>query len=259
MYNPELDEACDGAAWQPRKDRDVLADERDEAADARDIAAADRDAAANAREHRSKFREVGVLPVDTEELLDRAQIMKDRMWAARDREAAANDRREAWKDRVQFARDRADSLVDTLTGAHRRDSGILELEREVARARRRHSPFVLAFADADDLKATNDLHGHAEGDRLLRKIAETLRNNVRSYDLVVRFGGDEFVIGFSDLTLQEVTARLDTVRSYLLSTERAAVTIGVAELSAGQSLATLIALADHAMYRQRRAKQTKGV
>jgi diguanylate cyclase (GGDEF)-like protein len=68
-----------------------------------------------------------------------------------------------------------------------------ELEREIARATRTRQPLVLAFVDVDHLKEINDVHGHAAGDQVLQAVAETLRTTLRGYDLIFRYGGDEFV------------------------------------------------------------------
>ena len=60
------------------------------------------------------------------------------------------------------------------------------------------SPSV--FIDVDDLKEVNDRQGLLEGDRALRLVADTVRANVRSYDLVVRYGGDEFICTMANAT-----------------------------------------------------------
>ncbi len=60
------------------------------------------------------------------------------------------------------------------------------MEREIPRARRTEQPLVLAFLDVYQLKAINDASGHAAGDRVLVKVAETVKAHVRSYDLILR-------------------------------------------------------------------------
>jgi diguanylate cyclase (GGDEF)-like protein len=113
---------------------------------------------------------------------------------------------------------------------------------------------VLAFVDVDRLKATNDSLGHAAGDELLRHIADTIRANLRSYDLIVRFGGDEFVCGLAGLNMEQATKRFVLVNKDLAETQQASVTAGLAELQADDSLEDLVMRADEALYRERQQR-----
>lgn len=113
-------------------------------------------------------------------------------------------------------------------------------------------PFMLAFVDVDGLKAVNDSLGHAAGDQLLRKVVDSLRSNLRSYDLLVRFGGDEFVCALSDLGLAEANKRFEKINGELKSSFDASITVGLAHLEPGDSLVSLIARADEALYEERR-------
>ena len=176
---------------------------------------------------------------------------RDRSAAARDRFHAKSDRAAARLDRIVSANERVESSMDGLTGAYRRDAGLLELEHEIARAHRTGDSFVLAFVDVNNLKVRNDLHGHIAGDRLLRKIADTLRANVRSYDLVVRYGGDEFICGFPALDVNDAAERFARINEDLAASDEASVAFGLAELERGDSLTGLIAKADALMYANR--------
>ena len=120
------------------------------------------------------------------------------------------------------------------------------------RAKRIGHPFIVAFVDVDGLKATNDSLGHDAGDQLLRRVVDAMRAHLRSYDLVVRFGGDEFVCGLSNLGLNETAERFERI-NVDLSTDDASVTVGLADLDSGDSLVELIAAADDALYQERRA------
>jgi diguanylate cyclase (GGDEF)-like protein len=229
--------------------RDARADARDARADARDARAAERDARAAARERESGGTDVD--GVDPSAVIERVQARRDRYAAARDRFHAKYDRAAARMDRVVSANERVESSIDGLTGAYRRDAGMLELEHEVTRAKRTGDKFVLAFVDVDNLKARNDRHGHIAGDQLLRKIADTLRANVRSYDLVVRYGGDEFVCGFPALDMKDAAERFARINEDLAAHDEASVACGLAELESGDSLTDLITRADSMMYANR--------
>ena len=138
-----------------------------------------------------------------------------------------------------------------------RAAGFFELEREISRARRSMQPLTLAFVDVDGLKAINDSRGHAAGDRMLREIANVLKRVMRSYDLIVRYGGDEFVCALVGLTLAGATERLANVNAALSGAEPGSVTIGLAELQPDDSLEELIARADSALYRARERRHAR--
>ena len=240
------------------QDRAAAAGERDEAQHDRDIARHDREAGAG---ERAKSQ------LDRDSALDdrragagaRGSAWLDRDTALADRDAGANERSEAGHDRETALADRGASSVelehsshDALTGAYLRGAGLAELEREILRARRDRQPLVLAFVDVDGLKAANDSAGHAAGDRMLRAVADALRAKLRSHDLIIRYGGDEFVCAVSGFTMADAAARLRLVNVALAALpERASVTVGLAELAADETAADLIARADAALYAER--------
>lgn len=119
------------------------------------------------------------------------------------------------------------------------------------RAKRIKQPFILAFVDVDGLKATNDSLGHAAGDQLLHGVAETLRAYLRSYDLVIRFGGDEFICALMDLSFEEADKRFALIDKNLSATHHGSITVGLAMLEQDDSLEELIARADEALYEKR--------
>jgi diguanylate cyclase (GGDEF)-like protein len=254
--------------------RDAAAEERDRAGDQRDAAAEERaragdqqDAAAEERiagaEQSEELALAEVAEVATD-ALDRSAVARrdaavDRSRASLDRGAGANerthselDRNTALADRGASARERRYAAADGLTGVYLRGPGLTELEREIARARRTGQPLTLAFVDVDGLKAVNDSSGHAAGDRLLLEVANALGVALRSYDLVIRYGGDEFVCAMPGLNVAEATRRFTLVTAALAEApEHGSVTVGVAELHADDSLEDLIARADAALYRAR--------
>ena len=128
----------------------------------------------------------------------------------------------------------------------------MELEREIARARRTEQPLALAFLDVDQLKAINDSGGHAAGDQALVEVAHAVKAQVRPYDLTIRYGGDEFLCACSGLEATEVTRRLALVNTALAEAPRhASITAGITMLRSDDTADDLIARADAALYRER--------
>jgi diguanylate cyclase (GGDEF)-like protein len=241
-------------ARQIRDTQDQIGDERDRTSGARDDRAGARDEKAEARDTNAEARDTAVRGFTAGAASDRAEALRDRREAASDRAHAAADRTAASSDRVLSAGDRVASSIDGLTGAHRRDAGFLELARDIARAKRTGKPFVLVFVDVDGLKATNDSLGHAAGDRLLCQVVDTIRSRLRLYDLIVRFGGDEFVCGLLDLQMEDAAERFLLVKADLTQHQQASVTVGLAELREDDLLEDLILRADEAMYIDRQQR-----
>jgi diguanylate cyclase (GGDEF)-like protein len=244
-------------------DRDRTAEDRDERAEAHDQASAARDERAEARDERAETREDNSVGSDAGAEADRAGARRDRKkgasdrtQASDDRKAAQGDREAASADRVRSAGERAASSIDELTGTYRRDAGAAELEREIARAKRTKTPFTVAFVDVDGLKKRNDSAGHAAGDRLLSATVDTIRNHFRPYDLIIRYGGDEFVCALFDMDATEAAERFVLVGADLKKQE-ASVTVGFASLAADDDLEGLLARADSAMYEERRRRLTE--
>lgn len=83
---------------------------------------------------------------------------------------------------------------DSLSGAFARRVGEELLKVQFSNARRSHAPLSLVFIDIDNFKSINDRYGHEEGDKVLRSAARVLLNGVRTSDMVVRWGGEEFLL-----------------------------------------------------------------
>lgn len=91
-------------------------------------------------------------------------------------------------------REHVASRVDFVTGLSNWRAFAESSAEEIARTRRFGRPLTLVYMDCDDFKQVNDTFGHAEGDRVLRLVAEALRDTTREIDTVARLGGDEFVV-----------------------------------------------------------------
>jgi diguanylate cyclase (GGDEF)-like protein len=153
-----------------------------------------------------------------------------------------------------------DARADAKTGLLNVATWEREAQAEVARAVRTLSPVAVALLDLDRFKLINDTHGHLVGDEVLRKIADTMTDVLREYDLAGRFGGEEFVMLLPQTRAPDALRIAERVRAhiarlplYASSGERIPVTvsIGVAALDAGstRALPELLAAADAALYR----------
>ena len=214
----------------------LAADQRDHLAHVRDLAALTRDQASDARDLEQALR-----------LVDDGTpaAAEDRQEAAADREQAAFERLHALVDREILADALAVAANDPLTGARARAAGLHELDLELDRCRRRGGPLVVAYVDVVGLKALNDSEGHAAGDELLRQVVTLIRDHLRSYDLTVRVGGDEFVCAMSDMSLRDARRRFKQVADALAAAPHAyAIRTGFAQLTAQESATELIARAD---------------
>ena len=239
-------------------------DARDDAADARDVASV---SAGAAREHAGDWvasaldRHAQTLRAATDSIVDiavavrlaRAATAEEEGRAAAAREAAAIDRFEASLDRDDAADDLREAYRDGLTGALLRTAGSEQLSQAADRAHRTREPLVLAFLDVDGLKAINDRDGHSAGDALLQQVGTALRVGLRSYDIVVRYGGDEFVCALPGSRLAEAEARFRSVQALLVSALLgASLSFGLAELRPEEPVLAAIARADDAMYAARK-------
>jgi diguanylate cyclase (GGDEF)-like protein len=218
---------------------DQSAEARDAAARARDEAAAARDAAAAAAD-------------------DTPEAARKRALAAQDRAAAARDREHAARERRAAATRLENAYRDDVTGVLSRIAGRDQLRQALARAHRSGEPLVVAFLDVDHLKRINDERGHAYGDRLLQEVGLALRQGLRSYDVLARYGGDEFVCALVDARLPLAERRFRDIAEVLSrAIAGASISVGFAELHEDETLEAVIHRADRDMYERRNLSRNK--
>jgi diguanylate cyclase (GGDEF)-like protein len=163
-------------------------------------------------------------------------------------------------DRLRALADQCTGLaaqvtVDELTGALRRGAGLAALQREIDRSRRVPGKgLVVIFTDIDGLKAVNDRDGHAAGDERLRETVAALRERLRSYDLIIRYGGDEFLCVLTDSGAAEAERTAASLRDRVTRRTGGGISVGIAALTAGDSVDALVERADAALYAGRRAR-----
>ena len=232
--------------------------DRENTARERDLTAGDRDRIAEARDEAARARDVRATELAMPRAESEAELVRqlqdvsavaaaDRVRAAADRERAAHDRAIAAAERARLETQLHSAHLDALTGAYRREMGELALAHEIDRARRTDGRFVLAFADVDRLKMVNDRDGHAAGDTVLRTVVRVMRTKLRSFDPIIRYGGDEFVCGLGGTDIAEAARRFEAIGVAIHAEAGVGISVGLAALSADETAERLTERADAAM------------
>jgi diguanylate cyclase (GGDEF)-like protein len=148
------------------------------------------------------------------------------------------------------------AVTDELTGLYNRHYMRDALRRMTAHATRRDQPFAIVSLDVDGLKSVNDAHGHHAGDALLRGIADSLRAVLRSEDIAVRVGGDEFVVLLPDADRGEAVKVAYRIRQRIASLDDPGrgVSSGIAVWRRGTDPEDALRQADDELYRAKAAR-----
>lgn len=159
------------------------------------------------------------------------------------------------------------ALHDPLTGIHNRNYFNRIIELEELKARRLNSSIGFIMVDVDKFKTVNDKYGHQTGDRVLQEVAKILENALRKTDMVLRYGGDEFLIILTRMATDHchrVEARINNAiaKSKMLHMpdgEKISVSMGHAFWTpqAKESIDDVLGMADSIMYRNKRDKLNK--
>jgi len=143
------------------------------------------------------------------------------------------------------------SITDDLTGLYNYRHFYKTLELEIARLKRQRTALSLLMFDMDNFKRYNDLYGHLEGDKVLKKVGEVVDRLIRSHvDSGYRYGGDEFAVLLVGATLDQAMPIAERLR---ISIEQAgfrdiSVSIGVTEFYPDYNLREFVRLADDSLY-----------
>ncbi len=161
---------------------------------------------------------------------------------------------------LKKAREEAEHLAayDHLTGVLNRRVFMDRLEQELHRSKREGTCMSVILIDVDHFKKINDMHGHIYGDEILKRASKCLSDNLRPYDIVGRFGGDEFIACLPNTTLENALRVAERLRSHMENTDLsdtedriyATISIGVAcRVSDSQEDSTgLLQRADRNLY-----------
>jgi diguanylate cyclase (GGDEF)-like protein len=150
---------------------------------------------------------------------------------------------------------------DALTGASSRTSLLRELQGAIARCDKTGQPLAVIMADLDHVKAVNDTQGHLVGDRVLSEVAARIKSALREFDLVGRYGGEEFVILLENTSLHTAHQISERIRQHIGSepvhaaSQHIEITIsqGIAMWVEGDDKQSLLKRADQAMYAAKNA------
>jgi two-component system, cell cycle response regulator len=155
--------------------------------------------------------------------------------------------------------------VDPLTGVPNRLCMDEELEVLWSQALRYGHPFAAALCDIDEFKKYNDRFGHVAGDEVLRRVAQTIRGELRQGDALYRYGGEEFLVVLPEQSLAQAACAMDRVRSGIARlaipapTGVVTISVGVAELDLAldRTLKDWLRRTDAALYRAKESGRNR--
>jgi diguanylate cyclase (GGDEF)-like protein len=159
-------------------------------------------------------------------------------------------------------------MRDGLTGLWNRTAFLDLFQHELERARRSDAHTGLLLLDLDNFKHVNDTYGHLTGDLVLKEAANRLRQHVRSYDFVGRYGGEEFFIALPGSDREQLCRRAEAIRKSIWSEPirvpqgnvSISLSIGAAVADAGETSATdLLGLADMGLYKAKDSGRNRSV
>jgi diguanylate cyclase (GGDEF)-like protein len=144
---------------------------------------------------------------------------------------------------------------DPLTGLPNRRLMMERLSAEAALNPRRLAPFSLAIIDIDHFKSINDSYGHDIGDHVLIEISQIMSDNLRSYDVCARWGGEEFLILLPETygnvafdVLERIREKIEKRDDYSGFRCPLTISIGISEFKSGEDVLTTLKRADNALY-----------
>ena len=198
----------------------------------------------------TKPLQIGAADIDTLEALAR-DLAKD-LGA---KEAAAAQETEVSAKVTPVDIDSLERLAsaDPLTGLANRRGGEKDIAAEISRARRQNTPLSCVLLDLDHFKEVNDTFGHQAGDYVLREISALLRRTVRAYDILVRWGGEEFLLVLPGVEKDQALRLAERIRQAVENMPLAGIggvtaSVGVASLGSDYSFDAMFAAADRRLY-----------
>src|SRR5678815_4263032 len=214
-----------------------------------------------------KYRSMAALPLFKDDVLlgalsvyssDLEQYTDDHMRLLETVTRLASD---ALGNAMQHAEAESNALTDPLTDLPNGRYLSLRFEEEAARARRTDRTFQVVMLDLDEFKNVNDTYGHKAGDKMLREVAHLIAGQLREYDFLARYGGDEFVALVQEVVgaqVEDLCMRIESAVSKFAMplgrnrSARVGISIGTATFGVdGDTLDQLVVAADNEMYRMK--------
>ncbi|MBS3809266.1 MAG: GGDEF domain-containing protein [Desulfobacterales bacterium] len=145
------------------------------------------------------------------------------------------------------------SRSDVLTGCFNRRGGVGCLDHELSRIGRTGTALAVIMFDIDEFKAVNDFYGHDTGDQVLQEIAEVATKNMREADILIRWGGEEFLVVAPDTDMESAAVLAERLRKTIAGNKfsgpgKITASFGIAQYQKGDRRDSLIDRADRYMY-----------
>ena len=156
-------------------------------------------------------------------------------------------------------------MIDHLTGVYNRLSSEKRISEDIARVKRNNEILTIAMFDIDDFKLCNDYYGHNVGDKCLVEVANTVKNNLRESDWIARWGGDEFLVVFSNVDSETSSNVLLRIMKILKNTKintdhktiNMSVSIGITELVNDDDYISILKRVDMALLEAKNKGKSK--
>jgi len=151
-----------------------------------------------------------------------------------------------------------EATLDELTGAFNRRAFRTILDEALYEHKDNNRAYVFAILDIDYFKRVNDTYGHQVGDFVLHELGIYINEHIRATDVLIRYGGEEFVICFSDMSLVTATHTMETLREnisklQLLDEKPVTISAGVTAMNKGDTASSILLRADKALYEAKAA------
>ena len=165
------------------------------------------------------------------------------------------------KDEIQINKDL--TYIDELTNIKNRKAYNEKLKEDLSLKKRYSTPFCMLILDIDNFKEINDFYGHKMGDKVLIELSKLIENNIRENDYLYRIGGEEFVIIFSQTTLENAKIVSDKIRDIIqrnlnvIENQKITVSIGLSEITFDDNEDTVFKRVDTLMYKSKNNGKNK--